>query len=93
MTDAALRLTASPARTSGLACRSSKWYPAAHSLQVGPAFDADISLATDIGSIDAPAIGESAGGLGSVEVAGTLGDGGPRLTVESDVGSIELTRR
>lgn len=63
------------------------------SVRVGPALDADVMLATNMGSIDAPAIGASASGLGRVERRGTLGDGGPRLTVESEVGSIELTRR
>ncbi len=63
------------------------------SLRAGPALDADVTLATSMGSIDAPAIGASASGLGRVERHGTLGDGGPRLTVESEVGSIELTRQ
>jgi DUF4097 and DUF4098 domain-containing protein YvlB len=61
-------------------------------LRVGPDLDADVTLATSTGSIDASAIGASASGLGSVERHGTLGDGGPRLTVESAVGSIEFRR-
>lgn len=63
------------------------------SLAVGPDLDADVTLATNLGSIDAPAVGVSAAGLGKLERRGTLGDGGPLLTVESRMGSVELTRR
>lgn len=62
-------------------------------VRAAPDLDADVTLSTTVGGIDAPAIGESAGGVGGSEVQGRLGDGGPLLFAESTVGSVELVRR
>lgn len=61
-------------------------------VRVGPAAAADVTISTNVGSIDAPAIGERTVGIGVNRVDGTLGVGGPPLRIETKVGSITLTR-
>lgn len=61
-------------------------------VRAGPDLDADVVLSTRVGEVDAPAIGRSGGGVLPSELTGTLGDGGHRLRVESQVGAVELLR-
>lgn len=60
----------------------------------GPRLDADVTLSTSLGSIDAPAFDRgSSSGVGTTTVTGTLGDGDHRLDVETNLGSVEFRER
>lgn len=52
--------------------------------------DADVTLSTAMGSIDAPVLGESSSGLGKLLVSGTVGAGGHSLDVRTTLGSVEF---
>jgi len=60
-------------------------------LALDPSIDLDLVCETNVGSIDAPVLHRSSSGIGTTTVAGTLGEGGPELFVEANVGSIEVT--
>ncbi|MFW5919053.1 MAG: DUF4097 family beta strand repeat-containing protein [Halanaeroarchaeum sp.] len=60
-------------------------------LALDPSVDVDLVCETNLGSIDAPVLHRSSSGIGTTTVAGTLGNGGPELFVEANVGSIEVT--
>jgi hypothetical protein len=60
-------------------------------LALDPTIDLDLVCETNVGSIDAPVLHRSSSGIGTTTVAGTLGEGGPELFVEANVGSIEVT--
>lgn len=62
-------------------------------IRAGHGLDADVTLTTSLGSIDAPLLGGSSSGLGTLEVAGTVGEGGHQLRVGTKLGSIEFRER
>jgi DUF4097 and DUF4098 domain-containing protein YvlB len=54
--------------------------------------DAELEVTTTTGSISVGNVGLEGGRRGDDRVTGTLGDGGPRLTVETSNGSVTLER-
>ena len=59
----------------------------------GPHLDADVTLDSTVGRVEAPVIGGSASGIGANEVTGTIGEGTHPLRIETNVGSVELRER
>lgn len=59
-------------------------------LRADAALDADVTLTTNLGRLDAPAFDTDGAGAGKVQATGTVGDGGERLRVETRVGKIEF---
>jgi DUF4097 and DUF4098 domain-containing protein YvlB len=58
----------------------------------GPDLDADVSLRTNMGSIESSVFEKNAAGLGTLRTGGVVGDGGHDLRIETRVGKIEFGR-
>lgn len=56
-------------------------------LRAGPALDAEVRVSSSVGSVTAPGL-SSSGGIVGGSASGRVGEGGPTLTVSTQVGSV-----
>ena len=58
---------------------------------LGSDLDADLSAQTEVGDVSTQGLDLADGAQGETLVTGTLGDGGPALTLETETGDVVLT--